>query len=51
MYGALYLIVPGIYGILRVVSAWVANRSEPYYRRATSVSIGFIAANLVGLLF
>jgi hypothetical protein len=39
--------VPGVYAPAPVLAAWVANNSEPYYRRATSVAIGFIAANSV----
>ena len=46
-YGALYLMVPGVYATAPVLAAWVANNSEPYYRRATSVAMGFIAANSV----
>jgi len=49
-YGALYLMVPGIYSTAPVLSAWMANNSEPYYRRATSVAIGFIATNAGGIL-
>ena len=46
--------VPGIFGIVPIMSAWAANNSElySYYpRRATSIAVGFIAANLVGLFF
>ena len=43
--------VPGIYGIVPIMGAWVANNSEPYYRGATSIAVGFIAANLVCLFF
>ena len=39
--------VPGVYATAPVLAAWVANNSEPYYRRATSVAMGFIAANSV----
>ena len=39
--------VPGVYAIAPVLSAWMANNSEPYYRRATSVAFGFIATNSV----
>ena len=46
-YGALYLMVSGVYGTTPVLSAWMANNSEPYFRRATSVAIGFIAINAV----
>jgi hypothetical protein len=47
-YGSLYLTVPGVYAIAPIVSAWMANNSEPYYRRATSIAIGFVATNAVG---
>jgi hypothetical protein len=43
--------VPGIYGFVPIMSAWMANNSEPYYRRATSIAVGFIAANSVGQFF
>jgi len=46
-YGALYLLVPGIYGTTPILSAWMANNSEPYYRRATSISVGFMSLNSV----
>ena len=46
-YAALYLMVPGVYATPPVLAAWMANNSEPYYRRATSVALGFIAANSV----
>jgi predicted MFS family arabinose efflux permease len=49
-YGALYLMVPGVYATTPVLAAWMANNSESYYRRATSVAIGFIAANSGGIL-
>lgn len=39
--------VPGVYAMAPVLSAWMANNSEPYYRRATSVALGFIATNSV----
>ena len=42
--------VPGAYASAPVLSAWMANNSEPHYRRATSVAIGFIATNSVRLL-
>ncbi|KAJ2915564.1 hypothetical protein MD484_g4840, partial [Candolleomyces efflorescens] len=50
LYGALYLMVPGIYGLSPVTCAWVANNSEPYYRRASSIAIGFMATNAGGIL-
>ena len=46
-YAALHLMVPGAYATTPVLAAWMANNSEPYYRRSTSVAIGFIAANSV----
>lgn len=48
-YGALYLMVPGIYATAPVLGAWMANNSEPYYRRATSIALGFIATNSVNI--
>jgi len=48
-YGALYLMVPGVYGVVPIMTAWMANNSEPYYRRATSIAVWFIASNSVGL--
>ena len=46
-YAALYLMVPGVYASAPVLAAWMANNSDPYYRRASSVVMGFIAANSV----
>ena len=39
--------VPGVYATVPILSAWMANNSEPYYRRATSVAVGFILSNSV----
>ncbi|KDR72761.1 hypothetical protein GALMADRAFT_126423 [Galerina marginata CBS 339.88] len=50
LYGSLYLMVPGIYGKTPVIAAWISNNSEPYYRRATSIALGFIATNAGGIL-
>ena len=41
--------VPGVYATAPVLAAWMANNSEPHYRRATSVAFGFIATNSVCL--
>ena len=38
-YGALYLIVPGASGTLPIFAAWLANNSEPHYRRATNIAL------------
>jgi len=50
LYGALYLMVPGVYATTPVLGAWMANNSEPYYRRATSIAMGLITANSGGIL-
>ncbi|KAF7985053.1 hypothetical protein HWV62_8899 [Athelia sp. TMB] len=49
-YGSLYLTVPGVYAAAPIMSAWMANNSEPHYRRASSVAFGFIATNAGGIL-
>ncbi|KAK7683471.1 hypothetical protein QCA50_013305 [Cerrena zonata] len=49
-YGSLFLSVPGIYANTPILSAWMANNSEPHYRRATSVALGFVASNAGGIL-
>jgi len=49
-YGSLYLTVPGVYAVAPILSAWMANNSEPYFRRATSIAAGFIATNSGGIL-
>ncbi|KIM42076.1 hypothetical protein M413DRAFT_410689 [Hebeloma cylindrosporum] len=49
-YGALYLMVPGVYARTPVISAWMSNNSEPYYRRATSIAMGFVATGSGGIL-
>ena len=46
-YGSLYLSVSGIYGTAPIITAWVANNSDPHYRRATSIAIGIIATTSV----
>jgi len=47
MYGALYLMVPGIYATSPVSCAWVANNSEPYFRRGSAIAIAFMATSCV----
>ncbi|KAF8153845.1 hypothetical protein B0H34DRAFT_783979 [Crassisporium funariophilum] len=49
-YAALYLMVPGIYAASPVAAAWMANNSEPHYRRATSIALGFVASNTTTIL-
>jgi len=43
--------VPGMYGTVPTLYAWLANNSEPYYRRAMSIALGAIMANLVLRIF
>ena len=47
LYGALYLMVSGIFGAVPVLGAWMANNSEPHYRRATTIALVFISASAV----
>ncbi|KZP07792.1 MFS general substrate transporter [Athelia psychrophila] len=49
-YGSLFITVSGIYGLAPILSAWMANNSEPYYRRASSIAFGFIATNAASCL-
>ena len=46
-YGALYLMTAGPYAASPILSAWMANNSEPHYRHATSVALGVLAINCV----
>ena len=46
-YGALYLMASGAYSANPILSAWMANNSEPHYRHATSVALGVLAVNSV----
>lgn len=46
-YASLFLTVPGVYAAAPVLSAWMANNSEPHYRRATAIAAGFVATNAV----
>ena len=41
--------VTGVYAPVPVVSAWMANNSEPHFRRASSIAIGFVATSSVCL--
>lgn len=50
-YGSLYLTVPGVYATAPVLSAWMANNSEPHYRRASSIAFGFVATNAVSQIY
>jgi len=49
-YGALYLMTAGVSGINPILNAWLANNSEPHYRRATSVALAVLAFNSGGIL-
>ena len=46
-YGALYLMTAGVSGANPIVYAWLANNSEPHYRRATSIALAVLAGNSV----
>lgn len=46
-YGSFYLTVPGTYATVPMLTAWMANNSEPYYRRASSVAAALIMINSV----
>ena len=46
-YGAFYLITLGLSGTGPVLPAWMANNSEPHYRRATTIALNTIAGNAV----
>jgi hypothetical protein len=46
-YAALYLMALGAAGPNPVFAAWLANNSEPHYRRATTVALAVLAANCV----
>ncbi|KAF7298351.1 MFS domain-containing protein [Mycena kentingensis (nom. inval.)] len=49
-YGSLFLAIPGTYLMAPALSAWNANNSAPYTRRATAIAIGFIMTNSGGIL-
>ncbi|KAL5530811.1 hypothetical protein ACEPAF_7069 [Sanghuangporus sanghuang] len=49
-YGSLFLSVSGTYALPPQLSAWLSNNSEPHYRRATAVALGFVGANSGGIL-
>ena len=46
-YGALYLMVSGVSGGTPVIAAWLANNSEPHYRRATNIAVILIFVSAV----
>ena len=37
----------GVLGATPILSAWLANNSEPHYRRATSIALLVLAGNVV----
>ncbi|PAV17565.1 MFS general substrate transporter [Pyrrhoderma noxium] len=49
-YGSLFPSVCGVYSLLPISAAWVANNSEPHYRRATSLALTIMATNSGGIL-
>jgi hypothetical protein len=46
-YSALYLMASGVFGGGPILGAWLANNSEPHYRRATSVALYLLVGNAV----
>lgn len=50
-YGALYLMVAGVSGGSPVIAAWLANNSEPHYRRATNIALILIFNSAVCFFF
>ena len=50
-YGAMYLMVPGVAGGTPLLAAWLANNSEPHYRRATNIAINLIFHSAVCFSF
>jgi hypothetical protein len=46
-YGAMYLMVPGVSGGVPIIAAWLANNSEPHYRRATNIALRLIFSRSV----
>ena len=49
-YGALFLVLPGVYCTAPPLQAWVANNSAPHIRRATALAILLIHTNSGGIL-
>ncbi|KAF5391364.1 hypothetical protein D9757_001855 [Collybiopsis confluens] len=49
-YGSLFFTVPGVYAAVPPLSAWMSNNSEPHYRRATSIALGFVGTNCGGIM-
>ncbi|KAF9519048.1 hypothetical protein BS47DRAFT_1337603 [Hydnum rufescens UP504] len=49
-YGSIYLTVPGTYASTPILASWIANNSEPHYRRATSIAVGIVALGCGGIL-
>ncbi|KAL5513597.1 hypothetical protein ACEPAH_3996 [Sanghuangporus vaninii] len=49
-YGSLFLSVSGTYAFAPPFAAWLSNNSEPHYRRASIIALGFIATNCGGIL-
>ena len=47
----MYLMVPGVAGGTPLLAAWLANNSEPHYRRATNIAINLIFHSAVCFFF
>jgi len=49
-YAALYFEIIGSYGSAPCLITWLANNTQPHYRRATAVAAAFFAANIGGIV-
>jgi hypothetical protein len=49
-YAALYFEIIGSYGSPPCLITWLANNTQPHYRRATAVAIAFLGANIGGIV-
>ncbi|KAF9038139.1 MFS general substrate transporter [Panaeolus papilionaceus] len=50
LYGSLFFTVSGSYPMGPLGAGWAANNSEPHYRRATSIGLGFVASSCGAIL-
>ena len=40
----------GSYGSISCLATWLANNTQPHYRRATAVAVTFFASNIGGIV-
>lgn len=48
-YGSLFLSIPGAYGVVPNMTAWLADNSAPNKRKATALAFGTMTGNMGGL--